>query len=458
VASVTVVPQSLSLFAGEEQELHAVTRDQDGRTLVGRSVSWTTSAPTAATVSASGLVTGVGAGSATITATSEGKSGSAAVSVAAVVSFASVAAGGAHTCALTASGAAWCWGRGESGQLGVAPPTTTCPFDGGPLPCTGIPLEVGGGHTFVRLVGGGAHTCGLTSDGSTFCWGDNAYGQLGDNSSTDRSSPTPIASALRFVSIDAGASHTCGLTSDGLLYCWGRNDRGQLGDGTTSMRFVPTPVTGNLIFSVVAAGGFDIGHTCALTISGVAWCWGANDQGQLGGGIADAGAIPHPVPALVAGGHAFTFLTAASAKHTCALIGSGAAYCWGENAFGALGNGGTENRTSPVAVSGGMAFVAVTAGGYLGHTCGLSASGAVHCWGENSVGQVGDGSTLDRLGPSPVAGGLTFTSIDAGFRHTCGRASTGTLYCWGSNGARQLGINSDAFSAASPTRVVGQPR
>jgi hypothetical protein len=171
VASVTVVPQSVTLYAGEERQLVAVARDQAGNALAGRSVSWSTTAPAVATVSTTGLVAGVGAGSATITATSEGQSGSAAVTVMAVASFVSVTAGGAHTCALTASGAAWCWGRGESGQLGVPPPSSTCPFEGGPLPCIGIPVEVGGGHTFVQLAGGGAHTCGLTSDGSAFCWG-----------------------------------------------------------------------------------------------------------------------------------------------------------------------------------------------------------------------------------------------------------------------------------------------
>jgi alpha-tubulin suppressor-like RCC1 family protein len=215
-------------------------------------------------------------------------------------------------------------------------------------------------------------------------------------------------------------------------------------------------VTGNLSFLVIAAGGFDIGHTCALTASGTAYCWGANDQGQLGGGTADAGATAHPVPAQVSGGLEFTSLTAGLGKHSCALTSQGAAYCWGENAFGALGNGSDETRTAPVAVGGGLNFIRLTAGGYIGHTCGVAVSGAAYCWGENSVGQVGDGSTLDRLGPTSVSGGLTFTSIDAGFRHTCGRASTGVVYCWGSNGARQLGINSNT-STSAPTRVVGQP-
>jgi len=456
VASVTVVPQSVTLYAGEERQLVAVARDQAGNALAGRSVSWSTTAPAVATVSTTGLVAGVGAGSATITATSEGQSGSAAVTVMAVASFVSVTAGGAHTCALTASGAAWCWGRGESGQLGVPPPSSTCPFEGGPLPCIGIPVEVGGGHTFVQLAGGGAHTCGLKSDGSAFCWGNNAYGQVGDNSTAARNSPVPIGPSLRFASLDAGASHTCGLTSDGLAYCWGRNDRGQLGDGTTSMRLVPTPVTGNLTFRAIAGGGFDIGHTCAITVSGIAYCWGANDQGQLGLGTSDGGATPHPIPAPVSGGLEFTSLTTGLGQHTCALTVAGAAYCWGENAFGALGNGSDDSRAAPVAVSGGLTFLQLAAGGYIGHTCGLSGGGTAYCWGENSVGQVGDGSTLDRLGPSPVSGGFTFTSIDAGFRHTCGLASTGVLYCWGSNGARQLGINSNEFKV-SPTRVVGQP-
>jgi alpha-tubulin suppressor-like RCC1 family protein len=149
-------------------------------------------------------------------------------------------------------------------------------------------------------------------------------------------------------------------------------------------------------------------------------------------------------------------LTAGLGRHTCGLTGTGAAYCWGENTFGALGNGSMTDSPAPVAVSGGLAFAQLIAGGFIGHTCGRTATNAAHCWGENERGQVGDGSTADRLEPSAVVGGLSFTSLDAGFRHTCGRATTGAVYCWGSGGAGQLGNNSTSQSAV-PVKVLGQP-
>jgi alpha-tubulin suppressor-like RCC1 family protein len=462
VASVTVSPSELTLLAGAPQQLTAVTRDEAGNTLVGRSITWTTSAPSVASVSETGMVSGVGEGTATITATAGGKNAGAVVSVVASVTFASVAAGGAHTCALTAAGAAYCWGRGEWGQLGIPAPTILCRTDAGLRQCSKVPVAVTGGLTFEQLAGGGAHTCGLTSDGSAYCWGDNSAGQLGDNSTTAHDSPVPLATEARFASIDAGATHTCALTSDGTAYCWGNNNVGQLGDGTTTSRSVPVAVTGGHAFRVIAAGGFGpagsatYGHTCGLTTEGNAYCWGDNERGQLGIGSQDL--AEHPVPEPVYGELEFVGLTVGLGRHTCGLTGTGAAYCWGDDIVGALGNGNesTDFSRVPVPVSGGLVFEQVIAGGYVGHTCGRTAAGTAYCWGENVRGQVGDGSTADRYRPSAVTGGLSFTQLDAGFRHTCGHATTGALYCWGSGGAGQLGIDSDEQSNV-PSKVFGQP-
>jgi alpha-tubulin suppressor-like RCC1 family protein len=373
----------------------------------------------------------------------------------AVVSFEAVFAGGAHTCALTSvPGGAYCWGRGESGQLGVPAPPSTCLTDAGFFSCSMVPVPVGGGLTFEKLAGGGAHTCALTSDGTAYCWGNNGYGQLGDNSTTSQSAPVQVAGGLKFVGIDAGAAHTCAVTSAGDAYCWGRNDRGQLGDGTTTASAVPVAVTGNLTFQLIAAGGFSIGHTCGLAAGGAVYCWGDNERGQLGTGTSDLN--PHAVPEPVSGGFVFNELTAGLGRHSCAITDLGAAYCWGENTFGALGNRSKHDSAVPVAVVGNLSFDQLFAGGFIGHTCGVIAGGAAYCWGENEKGQVGDGTTRDRLAPKAVMGGLAFLSLDAGFRHTCGRASTGTVYCWGANGAGQLGNNSNSLSTV-PAKVFGQP-
>jgi alpha-tubulin suppressor-like RCC1 family protein len=469
LAKVSGDQQQGQAGAALPQPLRVRVTDSHGNPVTGAAVTFTVSSGggaiegSPATTGGDGLASAgpwtLGAGSAEQTVTAAIGTASVvftatAVSAPPVVTFASVAAGGAHTCALTPSGAAYCWGRGESGQLGVPSPTTTCTTDAGPYPCSMVPVAVGGGLTLAQLAGGGAHTCGLTGDGSAYCWGSNASGQLGDNSTSARDAPVAVATVLKFASLDAGAQHTCGLTTDGAAYCWGRNDRGQLGDGTTSNRPVPVAVTGGLTFRLVAAGGFSIGHTCALTTSGDASCWGDNERGQLGRGTSDVAA--HPTPAPVSGGLTFAVVTAGLGRHSCGRTAAGAAYCWGENSFGALGSGSTTDSPVPVPVSGGLAFVQLIAGGFIGHTCGLTGSGAAYCWGDNEVGQVGDGTTVDRLAPSAVTGGLAFTSLDAGFRHTCGRASTGTLYCWGSNGAGQLGTNSNSPSAV-PVKVVGQP-
>jgi alpha-tubulin suppressor-like RCC1 family protein len=216
---------------------------------------------------------------------------------------------------------------------------------------------------------------------------------------------------------------------------------------------VPTVVSGGHLFQVVTAGGFIHGHTCGLTSTAVAFCWGHNERGQLGIGMADL--AEHSTPAPVSGGLTLTALTVGLGSHTCGLIGSGAAYCWGANTFGGLGNGSVVDSPIPTAVGGGLAFAHLRAGGFIGHTCGLTTSGAAFCWGENERGQVGDGSTIDRLAPARV-GGLTFIDLDAGFRHTCGRASGGAVYCWGSGAAGQLGTNS-ILQSAVPAKVLGQP-
>jgi alpha-tubulin suppressor-like RCC1 family protein len=452
VVTVTVSPNLLTVLVGGTQQLTA--RDQAGHALLASALTWATNAPSVAAVSTSGLVTGVADGSATITATAQGKSGTAAVTVVSPISvaFASVTTGGAHTCGLTTSGAAYCWGRGEAGQVGIASPASVCPIDGRNFPCSLVPVAVQGGLTFTRLDAGGAHVCGLTSAGTAYCWGSNDAGQLGDNSAINRFAPVPVAGGLTFANVAAGAFHTCGLTAAGTAHCWGANDRGQLGDGTNTNRSVPGAVTGGHSFLLITAGGFSSGQTCGLTASGTAYCWGENSAGQLGIGTMDVAA--HPVPAPVSGGIAFASISAGLGSHTCALTPAGSAYCWGQNVFGALGDGSDIQRHAPVVVTGGIAFAEIVAGGFIGHSCGRTGSGQAYCWGENEVGAVGDGSLVDRLSPSAVAGQLSFSSLDAGFRHTCGMASTGILYCWGSNRAGQLGVNSVAMQTA-PAKVVG---
>jgi alpha-tubulin suppressor-like RCC1 family protein len=256
------------------------------------------------------------------------------VAVPGAFTFASIAAGGTHACGLTTSGVAYCWGWNFYGQVGDG--TTTDRFS---------PAAVAGGIAFASLAAGDfAHTCGLTSAGTAFCWGYNRWGELGIGPDTrDTSQTAPVAAmAPRLASLAAGFYHTCGLTSDGAAYCWGQNDYGQLGDGTKISRWSPVAVASGITFVSLTAGGV---HTCGLTSGGAAYCWGENYFGELGDGTTG----DRPTPGAVAGGIAFTRLTA-GLSHTCGVTSGGAAYCWGDGANGELGTGSTTGAKTPALV------------------------------------------------------------------------------------------------------------
>jgi alpha-tubulin suppressor-like RCC1 family protein len=220
-------------------------------------------------------------------------------------------------------------------------------------------VTVSGGLTFVALSAGGVHTCGLTMAGLAYCWGDNSYGQLGDGTSTQRTSPEPVSGGLTFAELSAANSQTCGVTTVGEAYCWGDNTYGQLGDGSTTERTSPVAVSGGLTFTLVSLGLF---HSCGLTTAGGAYCWGANGAGQLGdgsfAGSQICGVVPLAdyqfpcvtTPVSVTGGLTFTTVSTGG-FHTCGVT-TVSDYCWGGNGWGQLGNGGVTSTSVPVQVLG----------------------------------------------------------------------------------------------------------
>ena len=252
-----------------------------------------------------------------------------------------------HFCGLPANGLAHCWGTNEFGQIGA---TVAESCDG--TPCTRVPVMVNGGLAFQKMSLGWYHTCGLTTAGEAYCWGWNFYGQLGIDRTSDfrsgESSPVPVATPLRFASISAGRDHTCALTPEGIAYCWGLNTFGQLGDGTAAdypqLALVPRAVAGGLSFNSLATG---LEHTCALTAAGIAYCWGHNFReastefgGQLGDGTFETRLTPTPV----AGSIAFVQLGAGRAT-TCGRMATGAIYCWGSNENAQVGAGDLSTRS-----------------------------------------------------------------------------------------------------------------
>ena len=354
-------------------------------------------------------------------------------------SWEAVATGREHSCGLGAGGVAYCWGRNAYGQLGNSSTIDTM------LP---EPVLTGGRPFAAMSASGGTstHTCALTHFGDAYCWGLNDWGQLGDSSTTDKASPTAVARFLAFSSVTTGEQHTCADSLGGTLHCWGNNDLGQLGDGSNDSRLVPTPVSGGLSFEHVSAGA---SHTCGVTDAGRAYCWGSNDRGQLGtGGFDDRNE-----PAAVDGSLEFRSI-AAGRRHSCGVTDDGRAFCWGDNSRGQIGDGSTTDRLAPTAVSGAVVFVSVHAG--EAHTCGLSSGGEAYCWGANGEGQLGDGTVDERRTPTPVSGGLSFSSLQLGSSHTCGLSAGDVLRCWGSGAFGQLGNGGNA-NALDPDRVKEPP-
>ena len=347
-----------------------------------------------------------------------------------IIEFAKVSAGYSHTCTLTGGGGVKCWGENRSGQLGDGTTTQrSTPVD-----------VVSFGSGVVEISAGGGHTCLLTSGGGVKCWGGNYSGQLGDGTTENRTTPVDVVGlGSGVVMVVAGLNHTCALTSRGGVKCWGSNDNGQLGDGTTENRTTPINVVGlGSGVALVSAGGQ---HTCTLTSRGRVKCWGANWYGQIGDSTTANRSTPVNVVSLGSGVTAVT----PGGGHTCAVTSGGGVKCWGSNYAGQLGDGTTENRTMPVDVVGLGVSVSTIIAGY-DHTCALTIDGGIKCWGNNGYGQLGDGTTENHNLPVDVidvSGGVI--TISTGGSHTCAlvavdRGPVGRAWCWGWDGYGQLGL------------------
>jgi alpha-tubulin suppressor-like RCC1 family protein len=297
------------------------------------------------------------------------------------------------------------------------------------------------------------HTCGLETGGTLYCWGLNQSGQLGtDDGVTFYPAAVSPLGGLTFTAMSVGGYHTCGLATSGAAYCWG--DGPATGDtlpdtpppiGKFCCRTAPWPVaSGSVRFVSLAAGAY---HTCGLTALGAAYCWGVNRVGSVGDGTR----IDRYTPVPVSGG--LTFVSLSVGAHACGLTASGAAYCWGWNAFGELGDGTTTDRLTPVPVAGGLTFSMLSSS--INHMCGITRAGAAYCWGWNALGQLGDGTTTNRSTPVPVSGGLTFVAVTAGYGgYSCALTTAGVAYCWGDNRQGQLGDGTTAVHT-TPVAVAG---
>ena len=351
----------------------------------------------------------------------------------------SMANGFGHTCVMYDNGTVKCWGSNRYGQLGSSL-LTLHPF---PISVTNL------AGTVTAIDAGAYHTCALITGGTIQCWGLNSSGQLGNGTTNNSPSPVTVTGLSNVTQIASGYVYTCVLINGGLtsgsVECWGDNTYGQLG-GPPSIIPVTAPVAvAGLPAGGVAAIATSLDHTCALMNDHLAiYCWGKNTYGQLGNGTVSPlpSATPVPVSLTLPPGTTITTLSA-GAQQTCALLSTGKVYCWGDGISGQIGNGLFQTvNSSPVLVSNMPDAIAISSGGYAdtGHTCALTSAHGVVCWGNNAYGQLGDGTESNRNIPVFVSG-LTsgVLSIRVGVNHSCAFMNDLTARCWGSDGSGQLG-------------------
>jgi alpha-tubulin suppressor-like RCC1 family protein len=368
-----------------------------------------------------------------------------------------ISSSGDHTCVVQSSESAYCWGLNTNGDLGdnttitrdhaVEVRRNAATFLSNVLEVAAGGDETPGGHptsdftcAIIKSAGGSI----ASPKGTVDCWGFNAFSQLGFIGGGAHPLPVAVPLLAGVRQLAAGENHTCALLGSGLVECSGDNSFGQL--GTPGATHVFGPAVNSLRgVTQIAAGG---NHTCAIeggTFAaplGTVYCWGDNAYGQLGQPFNN---VPNPVPAQVPG-IARAVQVTTGGNQTCALLQSGVVDCWGLNLYGQLGNaGGSTSVPTPVTTA--LRFKQVSAG--YSHTCAFTSGGSAYCWGYNGFGQLGDGATTAL--PNPVPRGpiaLKALELGTGQNHTCLVTTSHLVYCWGLDIAGELGLNSFAVHDA----------
>ena len=434
VTALTAAPATVSRVIGDTSYVTVTATDAEGTSAGTFDVSWRSSNPQIATVDSVTLVPArdgvalihaISAGTATVTATApHGVVDSVTVTVmaAGALTFRSISSGTDYTCGVATGGQTYCWGFYANGNLGNAKISSD----------TSLPVQVSGTGSYGTVDAGNRTTCALTAAGAAWCWGLNGAGEAGDGTATDRNVPVSVAGGATYRSLSVGGDHACAIRTDGATVCWGENDAGELGTVTSTScpgdsgtpvacETAPIPVSGAPHFTTISSGH---AHTCGITETGVTECWGSNALGQLGAPSGACtttyyGTIPcSAVPLAVSGAVRFIAI-AAGGDGSCALTSAGKAYCWGDNRGGQLGVPDTAAAVStPEAVAGGLTFTSISVGDQM--ICALTPDGSAYCWGSQSLGTA----------PVPLAGGFKFRAISAGFDSACGLTALGVAYCW----------------------------
>ena len=437
-ASFELSDTALSFSAlGDETQLTIAPKDRMGYEMSGAEVVWATSDESIVAVSDSGLVTATGIGDATITVTSGSLEATASVIVKV---WTSVSVGQSHTCALTTSAEAYCWGSNGYDQLGLGDSMSDTAE-------VGTPTLVSGGHSWESISSGDQHTCGVSVAGDAYCWGRADYSRIGDGTSgSTRPSPTLVIGGHSWGLISGGRRHTCGITRYTEVGCWGDNYYRQLGDSTRTRRSSPRLVSGGHAWQSISAG-YD--HSCGVTTSSQAYCWGNGQASKLGYGDNES----RIAPTLVRNGYVWQSISAGR-YHTCGTVATAEAYCWGYNGNGRLGDG-TYNSTVPEPrakvvdiMDGWKSIVAAYA-----HTCAVTVIGEGYCWGSGGSGRLGNGTSGTRRRPTLINGLHEWEMISSRWYHNCGVTTDGAIHCWGSGGSGQLG-DGRLSTSGLPVRIL----
>lgn len=421
-------------FSYDFSQLLSITGDNQP---VKSQVSWTTSGtlPAGLALSSAGTVSGtpttIGNSTFQVIAAYTDKTGQQVYTInvnGQALDVVQVSGGYAHTCVLTAAGAVKCWGLNGNGQLGDG----TTVNRSTPVTVSGLASGV------ARVESGHVSTCALTTAGAVKCWGMNTSGQLGDGTLVSKSTPVAVLGLSSGVaSVSMAQVHSCALTTAGGVKCWGANTNGQLGDATKVTKSTPVSVSG--LTSGVARLGAGMTHSCAVLTTGGLMCWGDNYYGQIGDGTVGT---DRTTPVNVSGLSTGVATVSGGDRNTCALLTSGGVKCWGDGYYSGLGDGTTSTvkKSTPVDVTGlASGVVQLTSGSF--NSCALTSAGAVKCWGRNQYGQLGDGTQAQRATPVNVSGltsGVASVNGSLGFT-TCAVTTGGAVKCWGYNSYGQLG-------------------